>query len=291
MRERKVATMIRSLVVAFAAISVQGPAMADGRLPPSPGHLDPLCAVGANLMPWDASTNSPQSGPTSTYRLVLTSQKPGSVLDAHITLVDDSGLYLARIRNGALAGAAYQQQTQPFLVTFPKPVTAQYVFVSAYYVDDSPQVACPTEISYVRPASGKAALSAPAVGSIIVATFAKPLPALPCGNVYTDPRIVKNAAHAPNLNVYSDPVTDVHYRGDAREDSSEVLNIEYREQTDVVVFLDINGAVVDTYLQRSTNLPYEKEALTASQTSTYAPATFLCQPTVGSYLFQATYKQ
>jgi hypothetical protein len=262
------------------------PAQTGGPSPPP--WLNPFCAVSASVVPWDTTTNSPaQTAETASYRVQLRSEKPGSTLDAHVTLVGDSGLYDARVHLAPLSGRAFEQATPPLLVTFPKPTAIGYAFVYEYYTDYTPQVACPSDVRAVLPA-GDARLEPPSAGRSIVPVFMSALPSLACGKVYTAPRVTKTYQVAGSLNVQPDPIATVIYREDMRESRND-LNYQADHVTaEVLVYLDKDGVATDTYLEQSSaSTTQDKATLTAAQLTDYAPATFLCAPTVSQYLFRA----
>jgi hypothetical protein len=241
-------------------------------LPSPPPWLNPFCAVRADVAPWNGG-----------YRVQLVSERPGAAVSAHVTLVGDTGIFDARIRDASLTGPPYEQRSVPVLVTLPQPAAIEYAYVASYYVDDAPQRVCQAEPD--RVAVTAAGLEPPAAGKIVAAIFVKPLPALPCGAIYTPARVVK-ASKPDGFVVASVPVEDYRFRNLPTEDLTRDLDVRTERSSEVQVYIDDRGVPLNTYLVAASDKTTVTASLTAAQETTYAPATFLCTPTVGEYLFK-----
>lgn len=290
--------MIRTLLVSALAgalvIASPGAVFAEASAQGAPPQwLDPFCAVHVNVLPWNATANAPdQSGTTSTYRVQVISQKQGATIDAHVSLADDSDIYNARLRSAPLSGKAYELQTPAYLVTLPKSTQVSYAWVASYFVDDGAQVACPAEVSTVKPGVGLT-VTPPDAGKTLTATVARSVGSLACGKVYEAPRISKGP-HQTGVQVSESPeessVSNSMWQPVTSADKGGPM--QRHNTAYVVVFLDNDGVPVNTYVSQSTGVSDEdKIALQAAHDAIYAPAAFLCTPTVSHYVFEAPFTQ
>ncbi|MBV8488982.1 MAG: hypothetical protein JO199_00530 [Candidatus Eremiobacteraeota bacterium] len=288
--------MIRIALTTAAIVALAVPVLGATTSPAAspPPWLDPFCAVHAEVAPWNATTNAPsQGGPTSTYRVQLISQSSGSVLDAHLSLADDANIYNAHVRSAPLTGKPYQLTTPAYLVTLPKPVSLSYAWVASFYVDDAPQVACPTEVTLVRQSVGTALVTPPDAGRTLTASLTRTVGALSCGTLYTAPIVAKGP---PKTGVQPTAAPEEYQVDNSMwqplEKSDEVMGVHRKATANVIVFLDLEGMPVNSYVAQSTGVDGEdKAALAAADAIAYKPATFLCSPTVGHYVFEATFQQ
>lgn len=153
-------------------------------------------------------------------------------------------------------------------VSLPPGDTAQYAFVDSYTLDGGAPVTCASEPSTVRPVapgSGSSTRS-PDEPVDIAATLLQPLPALPCGKVYTPPMVVK--PFVPRTGNYGNKALTAS----------------------VHVYIDSNGHLAKSLIYKSSGVDgVDDEAMGSAERSTYKPATLLCTPVVGEYLFTFTY--
>jgi hypothetical protein len=254
---QKTGVFILALLSSFGAV----PGLAQTPSPsPSPTPVpNPFCAV-------HASARAPLHTADPEYRLLVNSSVAGP-LSVHVTMVGDSGAYDAYLPDIAMApGKSDFHLPNRTVVTLPAGADAKYVYVDSYAVAGGEKIACPTQpAAMADPVFGPVPTS-PDATMHVAATFLQALPPMPCGKMYVP-------AHARG---YS-PRTGFW--------GNKELNAK------VHVYIDSNGTVVQRSIYKSSGVPgVDDEAMGSAQFSTYYPATFLCTPVVGDYLFSFTYR-
>lgn len=235
-----------------------------------PEWLSPFCAVSVYAMPWKLDASVPASEPSSTvFRLKMRAES-GGTLDAHVTLIGSTDAFDVHVSALALTGTEYDFSGKPLLVKLPAADTIRYAYVDSYSIEGGQSVTCPTYVRAVsvwKPDSANDHIAPPAESDVLGATELQKLPALSCGDVYTQARYVKGSG-----NVH------VGFYGNSQKMAS------------VHVFLDSNGNVVKAYLYKSSGVAgVDAAALGSAEKSTFKPATFLCTPVVSDYLFRFGY--
>jgi hypothetical protein len=247
----------------------------------APELEDPFCALSARAVPWDANSNSPSATASSdALALAVFSQPQAAYFSAQVTLVGDVAAYEVVLSHQALiapssSGKWLKSSSATFVVALPKGATIRYTYVDSYSLDGGVNTTCPSEPREVE----KAALSdrgldaksfrmdAPASGAPrMSATFLQAIPSLSCGSMYSPVTVTRVNALPYGL-------------ATAQDRTAWVL-----------VYVDANGRVVKTAITESSELDEgDAQALLARRT-TYAPATFLCVPVVGSYNFRVDFR-
>lgn len=263
--------MRRALVALALMLAALGRAAAAQSVPTvqataTPGWPDPFCDVTAYAVPWDA-TAGPATTDGSAVRVRLYAAR-GTAIDADVVLVTRDAAYRVKLHDLALSLPRSVRVTAPLLLALPKPGIVRYLFVDTISLDGTTQVQCPTDVDIVRPFVPSVAeprLDPPSAS--FVATLDQKLPPLTCAKPYTDARVVH--AYWPQIGFYGNG----------------------QREAEIEVFVDSDGHVVNTKIWKSSGVAgIDETARAAAVMSTYAPATFLCTPVVGSYLFALTYE-
>lgn len=240
--------------------------------PPPPPGLNPFCDVSARAEPWDLASNKPSAtAAADALAIQLFSQRP-SRLDAHVTLIGDRDAYDAFLPRVALSGEPFTLASQTYVVLLSRSVAIRYVYVDAYAADGK-TVSCPSQPSEVLPSQTSLwHPPAPLSFNRSSAVSLGALPAVPCGNVIQEARLVQGAQPRYPLAASS-------------QSSGPVRTSE------IHVYLDANGNLVKSFVYRSSGYRFlDDAALIAAQRSRYAPRTFLCIPVVGEYLFRMDFR-
>ncbi|HEY5425509.1 MAG TPA: energy transducer TonB [Candidatus Tumulicola sp.] len=188
----------------------------------------------------------------------------GGTLSVHVTMIGDSGAYDAYVADTTLVpGSSGFNLPKRTVVKLPAGAVVKYAYVDSYIVAGAPKIDCPSQPS-------KIAASTPGVNldatTYVSATFLQTLPPLPCGVMYAPPHV---RGYSPRTGYWGNkPLT-----------------------TKVHGFINSDGRVVQMSVYKSSGVDgIDDEAMASAQHSTYAPATFLCTPVVGDYLFSFTYR-
>jgi hypothetical protein len=252
--------MQKTGVFMLALVAAFSPGRANAQTPsPSPGPTsapNPFCAVHARAI-GPLRTADPE------YRIFLNSSTP-ETLSAHLTMIGDSGAYDAYLPAITLKPWRSEfTEAQRTVVTLPPGASAKYVFVDSYALNGGQKVVCPTEPSEILAQTGSLST---AQTTYVAATFLQALPPMPCGKMYTPARARGFSPRTGNW-------------------GNKELNAK------VYVFIDSDGHVVQQSIYKSSGVEgLDDEAMGSAQHSTYTPATFLCTPVVGSYLFSFAYR-
>lgn len=230
---------------------------------------DPFCAVRVVAVPWDGRTNSLASKLTTDSVVVVFRSESGSRINAHVRIIGDTGVYDAAVPGVALHGQPSQFNSGPVLVTLPHATAVRYAYVDSYAIDGAAEQTCPSDPFNIEEAMrwAPAAPPLPSSGVIrVAATLKQALPARACGKPFSDATIIRPYQPA------GVPTTK-------------------RLSSEVETFIDSDGHVVKTALYKSSGSPSaDAQAIDAAQRTTYAPATLLCTPIVGRYLFRADFE-
>jgi hypothetical protein len=262
--------MRKTLIVLPATmLFTVAPVIAQGVMPfvpPAPPvSLDPFCAESAFAVAWDATKNEPTPGSTAdTLVLWIRSQQPG-LLDAHVTIVGDGGAYDAKLQDVLLTGNPTAPTSPPLMVMMPRSANARYVYVDSYSLNGAKEVSCPSEPHDVKAVDADEVHPPYAFMTRFTASFTQALPPLPCGKLSTEASVT----HV------------VQPRG---------VSTTKTITTEIAVFVDSAGHAVKTFLYKSSgNTIADAQANASAALTQYAPATFLCTPIVGEYLFRADF--
>jgi hypothetical protein len=188
-------------------------------------------------------------------------------VSAHLTLIGDSEAYDVPLESIPVEGKPFERASSTFLVTLPKTTAIRYAYVDSYSLDNGVSKSCATEPVKIETWSpSRWHPVAPQATSPRFAAVAKgELPPIPCGKVFTE-AYVTQAFRPPGLN----------------------SNARVTAQVEVIV--DSEGHPIQMWVHKSSGIEYADELATgAAQRSTYAPATFLCSPIVGRYLFRVDF--
>jgi hypothetical protein len=255
---------VLACVLANTTLAFAQPSPAASQI--EPPRLDPFWAIHVAAVPWNQASSAPSSSAADSIVLSLSSMS-GSKVDAHVKLISETDAYDAALSDLALDGKPSSHSTAAIFVTLPKATALRYAYVDSYRLDGGPEKSCATEPFDLL--SWQASRRAPPAEAPTRPRFAAvlngPLPPLPCGKTYTDARVT-HAFQPPGLNV----------------------NKTYTVQ--VGVFLDSDGHPVDTWIYKSSGMD-DADALgrISALRSQYTPATFLCTPIVGAYLFRVDF--
>ena len=235
---------------------------------PSPTEppWDPFCAVHVAAVPWNRTSGAPSSSLADSIVLALFSQS-GSQIDAHVTLISETDAYDAALTNLALSRTSFAHSTTAIFVTLPKAAPLRYAYVDSYRLDGGPEKSCASEPFDLHSwqKSLQAPPAVPPTSPRFAAVVKGPLPPLSCGRLYTDAQVTR-----------------------AFQPSGFNVNKTYTVLVGVVV--DSDGRPVDTWIYKSSGLDYaDALARATALQSQYAPATLLCTPIVGRYLFRVDF--
>jgi hypothetical protein len=231
--------------------------------PDPPEWADPFCSASDQLIYWDKAKGHGTSDATKYLlgRLIA----PGSSVSEHLILFTDTDAYDVTVDRQSLAGTDYLRSSGRFLIELPKELLVKYAYVDSYKLDGADEVYCPTEAHTFG--KGTDNLPAPELQNLTtyVATYKQPLPALPCGKTYV-PATVKHVV------------------------SPTGFQTNTRRVAQIAVFVNSDGDIAKSYVYRSSGVDYgDMRAVFAATHSQYVPATFLCTPIVGEYLFTVDY--
>jgi hypothetical protein len=260
---RRTLLSICLLFALSAPIATGAQTTAPSASPDPPEWADPFCSVSDQLIYWDTAKGHGTSD--ATKHLLGKLFAPGSSVAAHLILLTDTDAYEVQIGRQSLSGTEYFRSSARFLVEFPKDVQIKYSFVDSYKLDDGDEVFCPTEPRAFG--KGKDSLAKFEVEYLptYTATYKEALPVLPCGKPYVPATVTRTVAT-------TGVVTDKPRR------------------VQIAVYLDSKGTIVKTYVYRSSGVDYgDMRAMFAATHAQYAPATFLCTPIVGEYLYTIDY--
>ena len=267
------------LALAFALLCIlfsAGPCLAQTAPQPAPTDppwLSPFCDVSARVVAGGASAAEPANGAAPSSYWVLLDAQSGSTVDAHVTLVGDTDAYDVAIVKTAIAGEPFKKHSNWLLVNMPKPVAIHYAYVDSYAIDTGTPMSCPSVVRHVgdlTASAGSTAIAGPAVTSNAPAAFAaaylQALPKLPCGKVFQEATVT----HPANPGGF---------------------NTGKRLSATIAVFLDSLGHPIKTYVYGPSGSDVaDFRALASAQATKYSPATFLCTPVVGEYLFRVDFE-
>jgi hypothetical protein len=256
-----------AIVVLFAGLIAAGAGTASANPAPQAigweGGLDPnnpFCPAVGWVVAWDRRKNVPASdGASDEYALFLW-VKANSEFSARLTLVDSTSAFSVDIPRVTIPiGDASRNVRWPFLISFDHPLSIRYDFVDSVGIDENAMTDCPSFVQTVSPMkTGDASEAQESSGfGILSARFVQNLPPLSCANMYAELKIPN--AVSPLVGHYGD----------------------LAKSTEVEVFVDSSGAVVETRISKSSGVEgLDAAALGGSQQSTYKPAQFLCTPVV-----------
>jgi len=255
---------VLSLVVAASAIAA---VRAD--VPPANAGFDnPFCAAVGQLFPWDRVLNVPADGATNVYALLLWT-KARSNLSGRLTLVDAFNAWSVDIPNLTIPkGASDRGATLPLFVSFEHQAALKVNFVDAVSIDGAPMTDCPSYVQEVNSAADwpSGTTLDPSSVPTLHARFVQSLSGN-CAQPYVPLKMTKGTE--PLVGLYGDRPRD----------------------TDVQVFVDSTGRVVDTRIWKSSGVEgLDASAIGAAENSTFSPAEFLCTPVVSDGIFTWTYK-
>jgi hypothetical protein len=225
--------------------------------------------VSVVAVPWDLLTNSRAATITTDSVVVALHAESGSRINAHVTIIADTGAYDAAVPDVSLFGTPSGRNSLPLLATLPRATAVRYVYVDSYAIDGAAEQTCPSDPFSVEESMQWAppAPPLPSSGIIHVAiTLKQALPTLACGKLFSYATVIRpyQPAGVPTAK---------------------------RLTSEVETFVDSNGHVVRTTLYESSGSPNaDAQAIDAAQRTTYAPATLLCTPIVGRYLFRADFE-
>jgi hypothetical protein len=242
-----------------------------------------FCGADASWVPWDASRNAPvPAGSTteSAMRVVLYTPA-ASRANALLTFITSDSAYQATVSGVAMHASAGggDYQSDPFLITFPKTIDAQFAYVDSFSLDNASLAACPSFVNqvdaYGAPPRANTALpslhritSTPAMPrsyATVAATMLMALPTLSCGAVYTPAKM----ALLPHSDWSVQDEMASYFTG--RAGTTAIVGIA----------ITSDGKPIQTQLvQSSGNQITDTEALDQARTETYSPAQFLCTPVV-----------
>jgi TonB family protein len=251
--------VIAALFFAFPVCAAALPAVAA----PAPARApwdNPFCDASASVIPFDSPRNAYSSG-GDTYALYVWAHARSNYA-ARVTLVGDGQAYAVDIPR--VAEDTAHDGESAYLVSFPKRFSAEWYFVDGVGIDGAAIADCPSFVKPVMPIDeigpGVPAIPPrPASFGRVNARYVGPLPATPCGAVYTELKMTKS---------YQPIVGQFGGR---------------RLSVDVEVFVDSDGNVVKTDIRRSSGVEgIDDAAIAAMQYSAFRPATFLCTPVVSS---------
>lgn len=224
---------------------------------------NPFCSASASLIPWNVARDRDADSSSDEYVLSIWARAEHNYT-VRLTMVTADSVYRVE-----LPSVPATQGYKPYLISFDKKIWVEYYFVDGVGIDGQPIVDCP---SFVTPTLTASELKVdrlhPSVSQSdrAEARYLQPLPALPCGSVYTPAE--EKRSPEPIVGHYGDrPLS-----------------------ADVKVYLDSNGMVVDSEIQRSSGVDtVDEAAFSAVQSATYRPATFLCTPVVSTQRITVQY--
>ena len=231
------------------------------------GFDNPFCAAVGRLFPWDRVRNVPADGATSTYALLLWT-KARSNLSGRLTLVDAFNAWSVDVPKLSIPKSASDRgATLPFLVEFEHQTTLKMNFVDAVGIDNAPLADCPSYVQGVNSAADwPPGTTLDASTPTLRARFVQSLSGN-CAQPYVPLKMTKGTE--PLVGLYGDRPRD----------------------TDIQVFVDSTGRVVDTRVWKSSGVEgLDASAIGAAESSTFTPAEFLCTPVVSDGIFTWTYK-
>lgn len=238
-------------------------------LPTPPPWLDPFCTVSIGAIQWDTATNSRAVAESSNALIVSVFSQSGNRVDAHVTLLSDSGAYDVALQGLALRGKNFDLFAPEILVELPKTMAIRYAYVDSYALDGRPAVSCPSEPFALPPDPSEQFVAPNSSNPRVAAVFKQPLPGLPCGKMFSQAQVIKAA----------EPVYPVSF-------------FDHTRTAEVAIFLDSNGNLIKTSIYKSSGLEAMDDAATdAAIRSKFKPAMLLCTPVVSKYLFRAGFER
>jgi hypothetical protein len=269
-----------AFVTSLAFFSTCAALVAEASAEPSPApsaspKIDPFCSVGFLTAGWDVHLDAHAKVVSDRLmaRLYFDDSAPSArSLGAHLVLISDTQAYEADVPDLPLDNGK-ARRTVRFLIALPSAMPMKYVYVDGYDTDGGHFVDCPTEMSVTPTATylQKQLTAEPSIAGatlpVVTAKLRQPLPSLPCGKIRIE-GTVKRVVQ-PNW----------------------PYGITKRIESQIAVYLDSNGTVVETQVYRSSGSDEaDEQARMAAFNSTYTPARFLCQPVVSEYLFTAIFQ-
>ena len=259
-------TRVALLCAAIASVS-RGPVAADNP-PPNVNWDNPFCAAVGRLVPWDRQRSVPVDGPSDEYALFLWSNAL-STFSVKMTMVDSSSAFTVDIPKVTIPKDKIGHNLRwPWLINFDHSVSILAEFVDAVSIDGQPMRDCPSFVQTVDPFKQWSMSTVPARSDFesVGARFLQKLPPLPCGKIFT---AATGTGYSPLVGHFGDRP----------------------RATDIEVFIDSAGTVVDTRIWSSSGVDgLDEAARGAAQISTYKPAVFLCTPVVSYGIFRFEYQ-
>ena len=181
----------------LVALALASTSIAAAQPPPSPMPPpwdDPFCAVRVVAVPWDGRTNSLASKLTTDSVVVVFRSESGSRINAHVTIIGDTGVYDAAVPGVALHGQPSQFNSGPVLVTLPHATAVRYAYVDSYAIDGAAEQTCPSDPFNIEEAMRRAPAAPPLPSSGVIrvaATLKQALPTRACGKPFSDATIIR----------------------------------------------------------------------------------------------------
>ena len=229
-----------------------------------------FCDGSASVVPWNVGADVPlYSGVSADYGLTLWVKGKRDAA-ARVTLITDREAYSVNVPRLPLHAedGESDEASVPFLVRFPTAQHVLYAFVDGIGIDGADVSDCPSVVTDVKP-NRDADAGTYHLGSLpftLHPVLLQSLPALPCGSVYIEPRVVHMLELTAGL------------FGNAERHAL------------VRVYVDSNGTIVHTKIVSSSGVEgIDALAMAAVQGSTYQPARFLCVPVVSEFEIDMKY--